>query len=192
MRDLQVGRIFRTIASWCRISLPQAGDGQRITNNFWTRMAVMTRYRFSVQDRWLLIVISRTFSLEPMEQGPPDLCYIIGLVHRRGPPRPFSVTPSWPSTFVRIRGAGFVAKPNSEPPAIQFNFFADYDRRTLVEGVKLVRKMARTFLDYTSRKKSIGSRIQFEEDFLEHCRKSALSCFMPRAPAGWGAGRCGC
>jgi choline dehydrogenase len=77
------------------------------------------------------------------------------------------------------RGWVRLAKPEfTEPPAIQFNFFAsDYDRRTLVEGVKLIRKMARTpsLTPYVAEEINPGPECNSEEDFVEHCRKSALS-----------------
>ena len=80
----------------------------------------------------------------------------------------------------------------SAPPAIQFNFFAsDYDRRTLVEGVKYIRKMARTssLSAYVAEEINPGPKSSSEEDFVEHSPETRrFPCFMPRAPAGWGYG----
>ena len=154
-----------------------------IANNFWIRTAVMARY-------WLLRSgpmasngnFANVFIRADGTKDRPDLMVtLLGWCTAEDlSPRPFSGYTVL-AEHIRPDSRGWVrlAKPDfAAPPAIQFNFFAsDYDRRTLVEGVKYIRKMARTssLSAYVAEEINPGPKCSSEEDFVEHCRNSALS-----------------
>jgi choline dehydrogenase len=121
-----------------------------IANNFVIRMAVMTRYLlFRSGPMASNGNFANVFVRADGTKDRPDLMItLLAWCTPEGPtPRPFSgfnilaehIRPD-SRGWVRLAKADFTA-----PPTIQFNFFAsDYDRRTLVEGIKLTRKLAST------------------------------------------------
>ena len=76
-------------------------------------------------------------------------------------------------------------------PAIRFNFFvSEYDRRTLVEGIKIIRRMAKTasLRSYVAEEISPGPACNSESQFIEHCRASALSLLHASGTCRMGGG----
>ena len=154
-----------------------------IANNFWIRTAVMARYLlFRSGPMASNGNFANVFVRADGSKDRPDLMVtLFGWCTAEDlTPRPFSGYTVL-AEHIRPDSRGWVrlAKPDfAAPPAIQFNFFAsDYDRRTLVEGVKFIRKMARTssLAPYVAEEINPGPACKSEEDFVEHCRKSALS-----------------
>jgi choline dehydrogenase len=185
VRDLQ--GVGENLQDHCGIGLeyrcPKPVTVNDIANNFWIRMAVMTRYLlFRSGPMASNGNFANVFVRADGTKDRPDLMVtLLGWCTAEDlTPRPFSGYTIL-AEHIRPDSRGWVrlAKPEfTEPPAIQFNFFAsDYDRRTLVEGVKLIRKMARTssLTPYVAEEINPGPECNSEEDFVEHCRKSALS-----------------
>ena len=154
-----------------------------IANNFWIRMAVMARYLLLRSGPMASNGnFANVFVRADGSSDRPDLMVtLLGWCTAEDlTPRPFSGYTVL-AEHIRPDSRGWVrlAKPDlAAPPEIQFNFFvSDYDRRTLVEGVKFIRKMARTsaLAPYVAEEINPGPACNSEEDFVEHCRKSALS-----------------
>jgi choline dehydrogenase len=154
-----------------------------IANNFWIRTAVMARYLlFRSGPMASNGNFANVFVRADRSKDRPDLMVtLLGWCTAEDlTPRPFSGYTVL-AEHIRPDSRGWVrlAKPEfAAPPAIQFNFFvSDYDRRTLVEGAKLIRKMARTsaLAPYVAEEINPGPACNSEEDLVEHCRKSALS-----------------
>jgi choline dehydrogenase len=79
----------------------------------------------------------------------------------------------------------------SAAPAIRFNFFAsDYDRRTLVEGLSFIRRLAGTptMREYVAEEINPGPGCVSAADLIEHCRKSALSLLHAAGTCRMGVG----
>jgi choline dehydrogenase len=85
---------------------------------------------------------------------------------------------------VRIRSADPKA-----PPAIRYNYLAtENDRRVMVEGLKLVRRLVNTppMRDYVAEEYLPGSRVQTDEDWLAFCREVGDTVFHPTSTCSMG------
>lgn len=86
---------------------------------------------------------------------------------------------------VRIRSAD----PH-EPPAIRYNYLAtERDRRVMVEGLKLVRRIAaaRPLADYIAGEHTPGERVRTDEDWLAFLRESGDTVFHPTSTCRMGS-----
>jgi choline dehydrogenase len=86
---------------------------------------------------------------------------------------------------VRIRSAD-----PSAPPAIRYNYLAtDNDRRVMVEGLKLVRRIVHTppMRDYIIDEFLPGSQVQSDADWLAFCREAGDTVFHPTSTCSIGA-----
>jgi choline dehydrogenase len=86
---------------------------------------------------------------------------------------------------VEIRSADPLA-----PPAIRYNYLAtENDRRVMVDGLKLIRRIARTrpLSDYVAAEEFPGSGVQSDEDWLEFCRRNGETVFHPTSTCSIGA-----
>ena len=86
---------------------------------------------------------------------------------------------------VHIRSADPTA-----PPAIRYNYLAtENDRRVMVDGLKLVRRLVNTppMRDYVTDEYLPGSRVQSDEDWLEFCREVGDTVFHPTSTCSMGA-----
>jgi choline dehydrogenase len=78
---------------------------------------------------------------------------------------------------VRIRSADPAA-----PPAIRYNYLAtENDRRVMVEGLKLLRRIAGTppFSGFVLDEYLPGSKVQSDADWLAFCRETGSTVFHP-------------
>jgi len=86
--------------------------------------------------------------------------------------------------WVRIRSPEPAA-----PPAIHYNYLsAESERRTMVEGLKFVRRLAaaRPLADYVAGEFQPGDRVKSDADWLEYCRESGDTVFHPTSTCRMG------
>jgi choline dehydrogenase len=108
-----------------------------------------------------------------------------GLLH------PFSgFTLSMSQTQVESRGSVHVASPDPHAgPSIRYNYLAtENDRRVMVDGLKLIRRIAATapLRDYVVQEEFPGSRVQSDEDWLAFCREAGDTVFHPTSTCRMG------
>ena len=86
---------------------------------------------------------------------------------------------------VRIRSAD-----PSAPPAIRYNYLAtENDRRVMIEGLKLVRRIVNTppMRDYVRDEYLPGAAVQTDDDWLAFCRDAGDTVFHPTSTCAMGA-----
>jgi choline dehydrogenase-like flavoprotein len=110
---------------------------------------------------------------------------------RGGVLHPFSgFTLSMSQTQVESRGSVHVASPDPRvAPSIRYNYLAtENDRRVMVDGLKLIRRIAATapLRDYVAQEEFPGSRVQSEEDWLAFCREAGDTVFHPTSTCRMG------
>jgi len=85
---------------------------------------------------------------------------------------------------VRIRSAD-----PDEPPAIQYNFLStDADRRTVIDGLKLVRRLMSTaaMKPYVLAEHAPGERVKTDEDWLSYAREVGGTVYHPTSTCRMG------
>jgi len=91
---------------------------------------------------------------------------------------------------VESRGSVHVRSSDpAAPPAIRYNYLAtENDRRVMVEGLKLLRRIAATppFSDYVKDEYLPGPRVQTDEDWLAFCREAGSTVFHPTSTCRMG------
>jgi len=84
---------------------------------------------------------------------------------------------------VESRGSVHIRSNRVEdPPAIRYNYLAtENDRRVMVEGLKLARRIVTTppMRDYVVREVLPGERVQSDADWLAFCREAGETVFHP-------------
>jgi choline dehydrogenase len=92
---------------------------------------------------------------------------------------------------VESRGSVHIrAADPKAPPAIRYNYLAtENDRRVMVEGLKLVRRLVNTppMRDYVIDEYLPGIRVQSDADWLEFCREIGDTVFHPTSTCSMGA-----
>jgi choline dehydrogenase len=86
--------------------------------------------------------------------------------------------------FVRIRSAD-----PRESPAIRYNYLStEEDRRTMVEGMKLLRRIVRqpALAPYVEAEHAPGETVQSDEDWLAYCRATGSTIYHPSCSAMMG------
>ncbi len=86
---------------------------------------------------------------------------------------------------VRIRSAD-----PAEPPAIRYNYLAtESDRRVMVDGLKLVRRIvnAPPMRDYVAGEVLPGDQVQSDADWLAFCREAGETVFHPTSTCRTGS-----
>ncbi|KAK4702203.1 hypothetical protein P7C70_g4023, partial [Phenoliferia sp. Uapishka_3] len=113
---------------------------------------------------------------------------------RMGYPRPkhaICMTPNIP----RPKSRGKLYLTSTDPqvhPALDFRYFTDpedYDAKTIVDGLKLARKVAATapFSHWLKHEVAPGLAIQSDEDLSEYGRKAAHTVYHPAGTCKMGA-----
>ncbi len=77
----------------------------------------------------------------------------------------------------------------AEPPAIRYNYLStDKDRRVMVEGLKILRRLvnAKPLADYVLEEVHPGPRVQTDEDWLAFCRETGETVFHPTSTCRMG------
>jgi choline dehydrogenase len=108
-----------------------------------------------------------------------------GLLH------PFSgFTLSMSQTQVESRGSVRIASPDPRVmPAIRYNYLATpNDRRVMVDGLKLIRRIASTppLREYVTAEEFPGKRVQTDDDWLAFCREAGDTVFHPTSTCRMG------
>jgi len=109
-----------------------------------------------------------------------------GLLH------PFSgFTLSVSQTQVESRGSIHIASPDPHvQPAIRYNYLStENDRRVMVDGLKLIRRIAATppLHDYVANEEFPGARVQSDAELLAFCREAGDTVFHPTSTCRMGA-----
>jgi len=76
------------------------------------------------------------------------------------------------------------------PPAIRYNYLAtENDRRVMVEGLKLIRRICATppMRDYVTDEFMPGDKVVTDEDWLAYCREMGETVFHPTSTCSMGA-----
>ncbi|WP_079131758.1 GMC family oxidoreductase [Streptomyces nanshensis] len=107
------------------------------------------------------------------------------------PPHGVSLTPNIPKS--RSRGRLYLTSADpSVKPALDFRYFTDeddYDGRTLVDGIKAARQVARTepFARWLKREVCPGPEVTSDEDISEYARKVAHTVYHPAGTCRMGS-----
>ena len=94
---------------------------------------------------------------------------------------------------LQVESRGSVRLRSSDPaaaPAIRYNYLAtENDRRVMVEGLKLVRRLVRTppMRDYVAGEHLPGEHVRSDEDWLQFCRETGDTVFHPTSTCSMGA-----
>ena len=110
---------------------------------------------------------------------------------RGGVLHPFSgFTLSVSQTQVESRGSVHIASRDPRAaPAIHYNYLAtENDRRAMVEGLKLARRIAATppLRDYITAEEFPGPRVRSDEEWLAFCREAGDTVFHPTSTCRMG------
>jgi choline dehydrogenase len=93
---------------------------------------------------------------------------------------------------LQVESRGSVHLRSADPaaaPAIRYNYLAtENDRRVMVDGLKLVRRLVNTppMRDYVIDEYLPGSDVQSDEDWLEFCREVGDTVFHPTSTCSMG------
>jgi choline dehydrogenase len=93
---------------------------------------------------------------------------------------------------LQVESRGSVRIKSSDPkaaPAIRYNYLAtDNDRRVMIDGLKLVRRLVNTppMRNYVVDEFLPGERVQTEEDWLAFCREVGDTVFHPTSTCAIG------
>jgi choline dehydrogenase len=92
---------------------------------------------------------------------------------------------------VESRGSVHIRSADpAEPPAIRYNYLAtENDRRVMVDGLKIVRKICATppMRGYVAGEYLPGERVQSDDDWLEYCREMGETVFHPTSTCSVGS-----
>ncbi|HEX6268323.1 MAG TPA: GMC oxidoreductase, partial [Burkholderiales bacterium] len=91
---------------------------------------------------------------------------------------------------VQSRGSVRIASPDPfAPPAIRYNYLAtEDDRRVMVEGLKLARRIVNTppMRDYVAAEFMPGQAVQTDDEWLAFCRETGDTVFHPTSTCSMG------
>jgi choline dehydrogenase len=94
---------------------------------------------------------------------------------------------------LQVESRGSVHIRSADPgtaPAIRYNYLAaENDRRCVVDGLKLVRRICATapMREYVAGEFMPGERVQSDEDWLAYCREMGETVFHPTSTCSMGA-----
>jgi choline dehydrogenase len=92
---------------------------------------------------------------------------------------------------VESRGSSHIRSPDpAAPPAIRYNYLAtENDRRVMVEGLKLIRRICGTspMREQVAAEFMPGERVQSDDDWLAYCREMGETVFHPTSTCSIGA-----
>ena len=91
---------------------------------------------------------------------------------------------------VESRGSVAIRSANpADPPAIRYNYLAsENDRRMMVEGLKIVRRIAQTppLAGYVAEEALPGPAVRSDEEWLDFCRRAGETVFHPASTCSIG------
>jgi choline dehydrogenase len=92
---------------------------------------------------------------------------------------------------VESRGSSHLRSADpAEPPSIRYNYLAtENDRRVMVEGLKLIRRLCNTppMRDYVDGEFLPGDKVVTDEDWLAYCREMGDTVFHPTSTCSMGS-----
>jgi choline dehydrogenase len=92
---------------------------------------------------------------------------------------------------VESRGSVHIRSADpAEPPSIRYNYLAtENDRRVMVDGLKIIRKICDTppMRDYVAGEYLPGERVRSDDEWLEYCREMGETVFHPTSTCSMGA-----
>jgi choline dehydrogenase len=92
---------------------------------------------------------------------------------------------------VESRGSSHIRSADpAVPPAIRYNYLAtENDRRVMVEGLKLIRRICATppMRDYVAGEFLPGEKVASDADWLDYCREMGETVFHPTSTCSMGA-----
>jgi choline dehydrogenase len=108
-----------------------------------------------------------------------------GVLHRHS-----GFTLSLSQCQVQSRGSVAIRSPDpNEPPAIRYNYLAtETDRRVMVDGLKVVRRIANTppLSDCIAEELLPGPRVRSDDEWLAFCREVGETVFHPTSTCSIG------
>ncbi|MFD8554193.1 GMC family oxidoreductase [Streptomyces fradiae] len=136
---------------------------------------------------------------DPAEPGPDLMFHFYQIPFTDNPERlgyekpahGVSMTPNIPKP--RSRGRLYLTSADPEvKPALDFRYFTDeddYDARTLVDGIRLAREIARTepLAGWLKREVCPGPEVTGDEELSEYARKAAHTVYHPAGTCRMGA-----
>jgi choline dehydrogenase len=91
---------------------------------------------------------------------------------------------------VESRGSSHIRSPDpAAPPSIRYNYLAtENDRRVMVEGLKLIRRICGTppMRDAIAAEFHPGDKVQTDEEWLAYCREAGETVFHPTSTCSMG------
>ncbi len=91
---------------------------------------------------------------------------------------------------VESRGSVAIRSANpADPPAIRYNYLAsENDRRMMVDGLKIVRRIAQTppLAGYVAEEVLPGPAVRSDEEWLDFCRRAGETVFHPASTCSIG------
>jgi len=92
---------------------------------------------------------------------------------------------------VESRGSSHIRSADpAQPPSIRYNYLAtENDRRVMVEGLRLIRRICATppMRDYVAAEYMPGEKVITDEDWLAYCREMGETVFHPTSTCSMGA-----
>ena len=92
---------------------------------------------------------------------------------------------------VESRGSSHIRSADpANPPTIRYNYLAtENDRRVMVEGLKVVRRICATppMRDYVTDEFAPGEKVKTDDDWLAFCREAGETVFHPASTCSMGA-----
>jgi choline dehydrogenase len=129
----------------------------------------------------------------PEAERPDAQIYFINFstAKRGGVLHPFSgFTCSVSQLQVQSRGSVTIRSPDArEAPSIRYNYLAtENDRRVMVEGLKVVRRILATppLSGYVTAEEYPGARVRSDEELLAFCREAGETVFHPASTCSMG------
>ena len=91
---------------------------------------------------------------------------------------------------VESRGSSHIRSADPAlPPSIRYNYLAtENDRRVMVDGLKLIRRICNTppMRDYVAGEFLPGEKVQSDDDWLAYCREMGETVFHPTSTCSMG------
>jgi choline dehydrogenase len=92
---------------------------------------------------------------------------------------------------VESRGAVAIRSANpQEPPAIRYNYLAtENDRRVMVDGMKIVRRICNTapLKNYVTAEEYPGAKVRTDDEWLDFVRQAGETVFHPTSTCSMGS-----
>ncbi len=163
--------------------------------SLWRKMGIGLNYFFRKRGPLTISAgLAAAFTRTRPDVPRPDAQYYFinfSMQKRGGLLHPFSAF-TCSLSQLRAESRGWVRIKSSDPsvaPAIQYNYLStENDRRMMVDGLKLLRRMVTTkpLSDYVVNEEYPGEKVQSDADWLAFCRESGETVFHPTSTCRMG------